>query len=74
MTPAQLRAFNAMRDALRRISALQTREPDYDDWGGDTEEAETWGIEAGRFEAAKIARSVLSLANKVRPALGKVRT
>lgn len=47
---------DALREIIRRAPAT---EPEYDDWGGDTEDAETWGQSAGLWEAAQIAREAL---------------
>jgi hypothetical protein len=49
---------------LETIAALQTEEPEYEEWGGDTEEAEQWGIAAGQFAAAEIARKAIKGAEK----------
>lgn len=54
------KAERLMYDALVRIANnAPTEHPEYDDWGGDTEEAERWGIAAGEYELARIARAAL---------------
>lgn len=45
---------------LERIAALETSLPVYEDWGGDTGKAEDYGAWLGRYEAAQIAREVLT--------------
>jgi hypothetical protein len=55
--PSQL--VTALREIIRRAP---DQEPEYQDWGGDTEDAETWGQSAGLWEAAEIAREALRAA------------
>jgi hypothetical protein len=47
---------SALREIIRRAP---DQEPEYQEWGGDTEDAETWGQSAGLWEAAQIARAAL---------------
>lgn len=48
-------------DALRKIDAEAPEAPPaYQDWGGDTEQAESWGINAGLYRAATIARKAIA--------------
>jgi hypothetical protein len=47
---------------LEIIERAPETEPEYEDWGGDTEDAETWGQSAGLWEAAEIARGALRAA------------
>ncbi len=47
--------------ALEKIAAdAPLEEPEYEDWGGDTEEAERWGMEHGAWTAAQTARRALA--------------
>jgi hypothetical protein len=50
-----------LRAALGRIAAdAPESEPEYDDWGGDTERAETWGGDQEHWRLAQIAREALA--------------
>jgi hypothetical protein len=42
-------------------SGAPTEEPEYGDWGGDTERAETWGGEQEHWRLAQIARTALAV-------------
>lgn len=47
-------------EALRRIAEdAPNEEPEYGDWGGDTERAEQWGLRAAAWKAGQIARKAL---------------
>ena len=51
-----------LEKAAREVIALApAKEPEYQDWGGDTEGAETWGIATGLWEAAQRLRAALNL-------------
>lgn len=53
-------ASGILRDALEKIaSEAPIEEPEYDDWGGDTEDAERWGLAAGAYPLGVIAREAL---------------
>lgn len=56
-----LRAENErLRKALEEIDQMAPiMEPEYDDWGGDTEAAENYGHESGLWDAGQIARAAL---------------
>lgn len=49
-------ALEALHEIVRRAPE---EEPEYSDWGGDTEDAEVWGQSAGLWEAAQIARAAI---------------
>lgn len=57
----RLRAENErLRKALEEIDQMApVMEPEYDDWGGDTEAAENYGRESGLWDAGQIARVAL---------------
>jgi hypothetical protein len=55
-------AVSRLKVALALImSDAPTTEPEYDDWGGDTERAETWGGEQEHWRLAQIARDALAV-------------
>lgn len=57
--PSDLGA-SGLRDALRKIIAdAPEAEPEYGDWGGDTERAETWGSEHEEWRIAQLIRRAL---------------
>lgn len=42
----------AIAQMLKALRAAPTTEPEYEDWGGDTEQAEMYGLAAGAYEVA----------------------
>ena len=49
-----------IEDAAREVVALAPEvEPEYEDWGGDSESAEVWGGLHGLWEAAAALRAAL---------------
>jgi hypothetical protein len=48
------------RDALEKIAAAGPQiEPEAEDWGGNTEEAESYGYDRGLYDTGEIARAAL---------------
>jgi hypothetical protein len=55
-----LRRLAACQAALRQIiRQAPSSQPEYEEWGGDTEKAEGWGQEQGWWQASQVARSGL---------------
>lgn len=68
MSPASVQARAAtavLVTALREIVArAPNKEPEYGGWVDDTDAAESWGLQAGLWEAAEIARGALARIGK----------
>ena len=57
---AELARLRRVEDAARAVVASAPEvEPEYEDWGGDTERAEVWGGLHGLWEAANALRAAL---------------
>lgn len=58
---ACLDELERLRSALTEIGInAPAEEPEYDDWGGDTERAEQWGMNEAWWVAGGIARRALA--------------
>lgn len=60
MAAGNSRDVDALLTILRELDAETPDEaPEYDEWGGDTEDAEKWGLSAGAYEVVSRFRPAL---------------